>query len=69
MYIINIKKDRVSLNMEKLDHARLKLLIYGSMLGMEVAKPRNHVRMALVYYYMSNVVQMAMMETVFTMAI
>ena len=68
-HIISIKKDRLSLNMEKLDHARLKLLIYGSMLGMEAAKPKNHVRMALVYYYMSNVVHMAMMETVFTMAV
>ena len=68
-HIINAKKDRVSLNMEKLDHARLRLLIYGSILGMEVSKPRNHVRMALVYYYMSNIVQMAMMEVVFTMVV
>ena len=68
-YILSIKKDRISLNMEKLDHARLQLMIYASMLGMEMAKERTHVRMALVYYYMSNLVKMAMMETVFTMAL
>ena len=68
-YVEPVKKDRIKLNMDKMDAARLRLLLYGSMLGMEMAKDRPAVRMALIYYYMAEIIHAAMMEVVFTMAV
>ena len=64
-----LKRDRIKLNMEKLEQSRFNLLQYGSLLGMELARKRIKVRMALVYFYMGTIIQLAMMETAFTMAI